>query len=323
MKISYQHYELLACTSIRSQHKRKGSLLRFEFDDGILGYADCHPWVELGDLPLDQQLDLLAQGRMTAVTERSLFFARLDAEARAHDRNLFSGLFIPLSHYLITDFLHENVFEEMGEALNKGFTYFKLKLGSNLPSETNKLKNLLKRFENCSFLLRLDFNAKLTKKAFCEFLVDIEFARQNIDFYEDPFPYEPNEWKEVQDEYKVHLACDYQSQKAIGQPDSAKVLVIKPASQCEKEFNSANQSKQRLIVTSYLDHPLGQLSAAYVAAKTFKISDQCGLLSQHAYQVNEFSERLKNEGARLIPPSGTGFGFDDLLENVLWKKLLV
>jgi len=34
-----------------------------------------------------------------------------------------------------------------------------------------------------------------------------------------------------------------------------------------------------------------------------------------------FIERIEADGARLLPPRGTGIGFDDLLERLPWKSL--
>ena len=57
---------------------RRGALIRV---DG--GFADVHPWPELGDAPLDEQLALLARGETTPLTRASLHWARVDADARA------------------------------------------------------------------------------------------------------------------------------------------------------------------------------------------------------------------------------------------------
>src|SRR5688572_31024573 len=46
------------------------------------GFADVHPWPELGDAPLDEQLALLAQGKMTPLTKASLKQAAWDGGAR-------------------------------------------------------------------------------------------------------------------------------------------------------------------------------------------------------------------------------------------------
>ena len=46
---------------------REGALIRVGD-----GFADVHPWPELGDAPLDEQLALLARGETTPLSERSL-----------------------------------------------------------------------------------------------------------------------------------------------------------------------------------------------------------------------------------------------------------
>jgi O-succinylbenzoate synthase len=107
---------------------------------------------------------------------------------------------------------------------------------------------------------------------------------------------------------RVRLALD----RATGK--EADVLVVKPAIQ------EVPTDERELVVTSYMDHPVGQLFAAYVAATT-KTSDRCGLLTHLVYEPNAFSERLRIDGMRLVPPGGNGIGFDDLLENLAWRKL--
>jgi O-succinylbenzoate synthase len=69
---------------------REGALLRN--DDG---FADVHPWPELGDAPLDEQLALLADGQITPLTRASLQCAALDRNARRRGVSLFEGLTIP------------------------------------------------------------------------------------------------------------------------------------------------------------------------------------------------------------------------------------
>src|SRR3954463_14889162 len=74
--------------------RRLGALIRVGD-----GFADVHPWPELGDAPLDQQLALLARGETTALTRASLRFAELDAAARHDGRWLFERVTIPMSHW--------------------------------------------------------------------------------------------------------------------------------------------------------------------------------------------------------------------------------
>ena len=73
---------------------RRGALVRVGN-----GFADVHPWPELGDAPLERQLTMLARGETTALTRRSLELARIDSDARARSVSLFAGLTIPLSHW--------------------------------------------------------------------------------------------------------------------------------------------------------------------------------------------------------------------------------
>lgn len=264
--------------------EREGALLRING-----GHADCHPWPELGDLPLNKQLEKLARNETTPLTKRSLYFAALDREARAQNRSLFEGLTIPKSHYLL------------------------LKLGDVPPHSLVKIKMgrdasaLLRFLKKSSCQVRLDFNAKLTEPEFKQFLDETAEYHSRFDCIEDPFPYEESAWKRY-----ANLACDARSEQAIG---TAHTLVLKPAVQDHEPFRNLSQ---KLIVTSYLDHPLGQLSAAFIAAQ-LRV-DVCGLCSHLVYQTNEFSEQLP-QTTSLVPPPGTGFGFDELLKKLPWKKL--
>ena len=78
--IEYWRYELIPkrrLSAIAADGPRRGALLRV---DG--GFADVHPWPELGDANLDDQLALLARGETTPLTRASLQFASIDAAAR-------------------------------------------------------------------------------------------------------------------------------------------------------------------------------------------------------------------------------------------------
>jgi o-succinylbenzoate synthase len=300
VKIAFSPYEL------KGLKTRQGALLRIQFEDNLTGFADCHPWESLGDLPLHLQLDQLQQAQTTPLTARSLHFARLDAEARAKKVSLFDGLTIPPSHFLILDLLPLKQFPQ-------GYRLFKIKLGQNLSDETKKLRTLLNHFDG---QVRLDFNARLSRSTFEAFLEEMGQERQKIEFCEDPFPYKPEAWKEVQERYAISLACDHHSEAAIGAPESAAYLVIKPAIQDEKPFL---KSSQKLLITSYLDHPLGQATAAYIAA-TLPSGTPCGLLSHYVYTENPFSRLLSSAGIQFPKLPGTGFGFDELLQQLTWQE---
>src|SRR4051812_26044990 len=106
MRVAFSHYSLTphAPLNVVSQAlPRIGALFRVEFAEGQVGYADCHPWSELGDLPLQEQLNQLREGQLTPLTASSLKLARVDAEARSGNQSVWEGLQIPPSHYLMTN----------------------------------------------------------------------------------------------------------------------------------------------------------------------------------------------------------------------------
>jgi len=106
--------------------------------------------------------------------------------------------------------------------------------------------------------------------------------------------------------------------------ESFSVLVHKPACQSsEWALRFARRLDVSLVVTSYLNHPVGQLSAAW-AAGALALEDPkriecCGLLSHSVYQENNFSTDMRTQGPFLIPPLGTGMGWDELLKGLSWK----
>jgi O-succinylbenzoate synthase len=309
---AYFPYELISIN--QSLGMRQGALLKIVFADHLVGYADCHPWPELGDIPLAEQVALFSQGHFeTPHLKRALFFARLDAEARSQKVNLFDGLVIPNSHYLALDWQALNILE----AREQGFEAFKFKVTPQL--DLPLLKKRIKQLEGTSCKVRLDFNATFTRQRFESFLEEIKEHLPLIDFCEDPFPYDAEQWKSVQEKYAISLACDRHSGQALHCVEAARVLIVKPALQDPYRFL---ESAQRLIMTSSLDHPLGQLCAAYEAAKVnaSRSLDLCGLLSHHVYRDSPFSQALPCHGPLFGKPVGTGMGLDELLETIPWKK---
>lgn len=252
---------------------RHGALLRIGG-----GVADLHPWPELGDPPLDEQLALLARGTPTKQAAASVHYAALDAQARRDGRSVFRGVEIPLSHW-------------PGDEPAPGFDTVKLK---GLHEVDSRLR------------VRIDFNARLSETEFRSLVPRL--PRERVDFVEDPFPYDERAWGDVRRETGIRLALD----RFEGVAD---VLVHKPALTADFPRFAGE-----VVVTSYMDHPVGQLAAAYVAA-TNRVSARCGLATHVLYEPDAFIERLELDGARLVPPAGTGFGFDDLIEELPWRTL--
>jgi O-succinylbenzoate synthase len=252
---------------------REGALIRVGG-----GFADVHPWPELGDAPLGEQLALLARGETTQLTHASLHWARIDADARTRGVSLFAGLTIPESHW-------------SGNEPPPAFDTVKVKGVMPVPEHVR---------------IRIDFNGRLTPAAFEEIAATL--PRGRVDFIEDPCPYDAGVWRRLRDRTGLRLALD----RFTGEAD---VLVHKPALQTE--FPSFDGE---VVVTSYMDHPVGQFLAAYVAA-TKRVSARCGLFTHVLYEPDAFIDRVRADGARLLPPEGTGIGFDDLLEGLPWTKI--
>jgi O-succinylbenzoate synthase len=154
--------------------------------------------------------------------------------------------------------------------------------------------------------IRIDFNARLTAE---EFLGVAEtLPKERIDFVEDPCPYDAAVWRRLRERTGLRLALD----RFAGEAD---VLVHKAA--LSADFPSFDGE---IVVTSYMDHPVGQFFAAYVAA-THDVAPRCGLMTHLLYEPDAFLERVRRDGARLLPPGGTGIGFDDLLERLPWTSI--
>lgn len=311
LKIFISPYRL---SSLAAQ-QRDGALLQVIFEDGKIGYGDCHPWPELGDMPLTRQIEFLRNRKLTPLTKRSLYYARIDAEARDGRRNLFANLSVPQSHLLIYDLLRCQLPDPIPEIV-------KIKVGRDPVIEIASLQRL---FQNASkkTRFRLDANQRFDDKQCKKFLEQLRPWLDQIDFFEDPIPYEAGKWEEIQSEFSVPLASDLNSEQYLEPNYPHKISILKPACQDPEPF--AKDFRQ-LIITSYLDHPLGQLAAAYTAAKAaLEFPEKigiCGLLTHTLYEPNPFSERIRVQGARLIPPlDGYGFGYDDLLVNLKWEAL--
>jgi O-succinylbenzoate synthase len=281
----YTLVPLRRLSGVAAAGARHGALLRLRSESGADGFADLHPWPELGDLSLEEQLAMLARGETTAQSRASLELAGIDAEARAHGVSLFDGLTIPESHW-------------PGNDPPPGF-------------DTVKIKGVLPVPEHAR--IRIDFNATLTPAEVLA--VAGTLPRERVDFLEDPCPYDERTWTGLRAAIGLRLALDLAARDGAAAPGSFDVLIHKSA------LRSAwPETECEIVVTSYMDHPVGQFGAAYVAA-SHESAARCGLMTHVLYEPDAFIDRIERDGARLLPPRGTGIGFDDLLEGLPWKTL--
>lgn len=327
---AYHRYELSPVT--RGAARREGALLRFTFEDGAQGYADCHPWPELGDQPLDAQLHSIPTRAWTAVTGQSLLCAFLDADSRRHRRSLFAGLTVPPSHYSLPNASRMQSAElsaDLFRAEQRGFSRVKVKAGDRPDTDVAWLATVGDACRALRMRARIDLNAKLPFNQVGNFLRRLSVATSGlewVDWIEDPCRYDVAEWTDLGSKFEVRLAADRVPAHAWWSDNwGAGVLVYKAAAQSTIDFrDTARRSRLPVCYTSYLDHPLGQTFAAYAAASNAVEAasvETCGLLTHTVYEPNAFSERLGTHGPVLVPPQGTGLGFDDLLEALDWQPL--
>jgi o-succinylbenzoate synthase len=328
MKIWYSSYQLFPKSVINSKIKikyRPGALLRVRFDNGNVGYADLCPFSEMGDQPLELELKNLLQSKPSALTQRALTVARLDADARAEEKSLYNPKVRVKNHFLIND-LH--TFEQNRlETLEKnGYSEFKIKLGRDLNVETEKLQNICERLSTTA-RVRLDFNFTLTRDKFLQWFDKAQkWLRPSLEFVEDAFAYNAKEWREVNERWNIMLALDFAPLETKIKAEGAQIVVIKPALEDDQKIlkNIAGGPK-KVVYTHYMDFPLGQM-AALIAAENAALAHgdkilTCGLQHHDIYEGFIFQSAIKHDGPFILPPEGYGLGFDALLEKQKWIEL--
>ncbi len=285
------------------------------------GYGCVHPWPEFGDAPVEEQLRLLAAGVTTPVTAMALRCAALDGAAREAGASLFEGLEIPRSHYSWS--FAQETRPQFERVMEEGWLAIKAKGYANYGETTRFLENCSRMSGGQDLRFRVDFNACLDAEAFQKFIefMPLRVYRQ-MDFVEDPFPYDAPLWAGAQSRWGVKLALDK------GWRDGSEgfdAVVVKPARRDWRSVAERHPEKP-LILTSAMDHGLGQMFAAYEAAVAQReIGERvglCGLSTQHLFEPDGFFERIQVHGGWMTPDlSGGGLGFGDVLERLPWRPL--
>lgn len=294
---------------------------RREFEGALIqidgGYGCIHPWPELGDPPLEKCLADLAGPRRWPIVKRAIRCAEYDRVARRFEHSLFEEMEVPESHATLSVARVEGV----ARAVEAGFSVIKIKAGSNPAAEARFLDEMAAEFHGVKW--RLDFNEALEPEAAEDFLASLkDETRTSIDFVEDPCPYSDTAWAGLHRRTRVRLAVDRESSPLSA---AAQVMVIKPA--IDEPFllgEAALRHGQRVVVTSYMDHPLGQAFAAWEAARLGLqlpgLVGLCGLQTHHLFEPDAFTEMLGPWSPVFQPPAGNGLGFDDLLDALPWTR---
>lgn len=309
----YTLHPVGAMSARAAAQPREGVLLRG--DNG--GYACLQAWPELGDSPLEYELDALRDGSPMRLGARALKCIELDGEARAKGVSLFEGLSVPRSYATLTVSATPSQVYNLHQ---RGFRVGKIKVIPKLAATVERLVNLAAMVPDWKW--RVDFNCTLSPEEALQFWDMLpEAMRQRIDFVEDPCYYDVDAWQSLQDA-GMPLGYDMpvQNESIIPARTTKPMMrIVKPA----RHVSTTGLP----VFTTYMDHPLGQCWAAYNAAVfyTGKPAGEvplCGLVTHHVYRPNAFSEELGMDITPEFPvPKGTGLGFDQLLASLPWKKL--
>ncbi|MDB6139412.1 MAG: O-succinylbenzoate synthase [Verrucomicrobiaceae bacterium] len=316
--IELYRYTLHSGAALNSASVRRefpGALIRV---DG--GHAAVHPWPEFGDATLEAQLEILASGGTTPLLERALHCASLDGEARRNGASLFEDLEVPQSHYSWSQ--SQPTEFQLGYLQRKGFSAIKVKGFANYGETSRFLDSCAKALPDLK--LRVDFNGCLDRFTFAKFIEFMQLRTyRQLDLVEDPFPYDAVKWQAMREAWGVTLALDKGWKNGTTGFDA---VVVKPARR-DWRLVTEHLPGSTLILTSAMDHAVGQAYAAYEAALCRKqMGDKlslCGLVTHHLFDNDAFFERLEvTSGVLQVDRSGTGLGFDDLLEDLPWEPLI-
>ena len=321
MKIWTHHYTLLPGPNPTraARGPRQGALLRIEFDDETIGYADLHPWEEFGHAPLADHLASLRTDKPTPLANLALRHSRTDAAARRAGLSLFDGLPEVHSHALFTDWVAapRSAFEQCAA---QGYTAAKLKIGRDPQREAEALNAMA----DLPLRWRLDANASTGTESFLAALSPE--VRTNIEFLEDPMAYNSSAWRGLVEREKIPLALDWALPATPPPWPGAQVLVIKPAAQDAFPLAlAAAHAGMQIVVSHSMDHPLGQSAALWTAMRLRQRHGDVvldgGLQAIGLYAPDQFSSQISYNGPQTIPPPGTGFGFDQQLAGLTWSEL--
>ncbi|TLD69594.1 hypothetical protein FEM03_16685 [Phragmitibacter flavus] len=310
--------------ALRSRGSLNAVSVRRTFDGALVevdgGVGCLHPWPEFGDEEVEAQLRILKAGGTTKVIERALRMASVDGEARRRGVSLFEGLVVPVSHYSWDG--NGDFDGQVEKVVSEGWRAVKTKGTRDL----KELVDWLEKFVTVApgVRARVDFNSCLSEGEFLTWwgMMGNE-VKGAVDFVEDPFGYEAERWELVRKELGVRLALDKGLRGAV---EGFDVAVLKPGRRDWRLMVADLPEGMPVVLTSAMDHAIGQSFAAWEAACALKELgarvDWCGLCTEHLFERDAFFERLGSLGGELkVDREGTGLGFDEVLRGLDWVEL--
>ena len=308
-------------------HSRRG--LNSRSDDtsheGILiringGYGCIQPWEVLGDPSLEEVIDDLRHRRLLRpLVQQAVECTKIDGAARREGVSLFDEVNVPRSHATIVGGR-----DKVEAAIAAGFDVIKMKAGRDANAEVALINSV--HADHPDLRWRLDFNNSLSGGEVENYIEGLcAGVREQIDFLEDPCRIDDPAWLEVRKVYGIPLAVDREIPEATS---AFRYGVLKPAADdVETICLRALREAWKVVVTSYMDHPLGQCYAAWCAGNIDKrftaiLDPVAGLQTHGLFEPTAFTERLGAPSPEWQSPGGTGLGFDDLLRDLQWEELV-
>tara|TARA_B100001248_G_scaffold261746_1_gene254033 strand:- start:39506 stop:40372 length:867 start_codon:yes stop_codon:yes gene_type:complete len=249
------------------------------------GYSLLQTWPHLGEPSLMDLLLDISGACKHPYSQSACYFAKLDAQARADKVNLLENLPKVPNYYSIGEL--DGIAEIPSGACIKW----------KWPKDTSIIRQLHKKLKN--YRHRIDLNGREFDESLLEGLA--------VDYIEDPGS-------------ETTYAVAYDSEKPKG---DGYIFIVKPVKEACAGLVLERQS--RVIFTSNMDHPLGQIQALFYAASFYQKYPQylepCGIFSHSLFESNAYTEALHIQDRYILGAEGYGFGFDTLLEKEEWTQL--
>jgi len=297
---------------LSSKALREGALLRVYFPHlKSFGHADLFVWPELGDATLPQELKALKDVPFRAGAA-ALAWAQYEARAVAQGLSLYDATRTIPSHQTLTG--RDEV----------AATAAKLKISAADVRQWKEVEAYCLRHPGVRW--RFDFNALF------EHFEDAQKFWQKVspelkartDFLEDltgPALMHSEELHQLV--APTRLALDR------GLPEIEDLLwVIKPTTFApDYLFDEVRAFPGQVVLTSNMDHPLGQLQALHFAQRLHKVAPKqifgTGLCTQDVYETHAASHWLETRDQALRPTVSSPIGWPVHLEleKLSWSTL--
>jgi o-succinylbenzoate synthase len=312
---SYLLQPISAPNRLSTAQMRKGVLLRVKFK-GLdhFGFSDLFPWPELGDEPIDFQIESLKNGTPCRLAATSIQWAHYEAQAKEKSIFLLRGPEISS---------HETVIHI--DQMDSSHLVSKIKISqeiiNNWPDFQSKLEKFNKKY-------RFDFNGLFQTideaQSFWNGVSDN--LKEKIEFLEDPYCTDlMSDKKAVEIFSPVPTAVDRSPTSSSLKINP--IWVVKPIYYSPIYLlHAVSEFNGEIVTTSNMDHPLGQLIALHASQRIKSLYPLkirlSGLLTHGLYEPHLQSSWIQTDENILHSQyDGIGWGLDLEFEKLTWVKL--